>query len=111
MTERKPKTNFSVRQRMLLLVLWGAVCVGLYVALAKVSFFFSLWIFIIIFLLAFALYFVTGIKISRLADAGKGESEECVKLIDKGKILLIVMVPPLFVIIYDFVSSTIKMFM
>lgn len=107
----RPKTNFSVKQRMLLLVIWAAVCIGLYFAVAKVSFFFSFWIFIIIFMIAVILYFITSIKVGQLINEGKADSEECTKLTDRGKLLLIVMIPPVFVMIYDFVSSTVKMFM
>ena len=110
-TPKKTKTSFSVRQRLILLVSWGLVAVGLYAVLAKFMFVYSLWIFALLFTVCFILYFITAVRVARYTEQGKGESEECIKLIDRGKILLIIMIPLLLVIMYDFVFSTFKMFM
>lgn len=109
--KKRPKSRFSAKQRMTMLIIWGAVCAGLYAAVSKVMFLMSFRIFVIIFVVAAILYFITGVKLGKLMNDGREDSEEFEKLADRGKLLLIVMIPPLFVMIYDFVSSTIKMFM
>ncbi|MBR3994556.1 MAG: hypothetical protein IKI97_04660 [Clostridia bacterium] len=106
----KSKTSLSVKKRMFLLLGWSAVAVGLYIALSKRFFVYSLWFFAILLMLAFIWYFITGIRVSRCVHEGRGDSQECKKLIDTGKRLLIFMIPIVFIIIYDFISSTIKMF-
>ena len=109
--DKKPKSGFSARQKVLLLLMWGAVCAGLYAALAKISFFFSLYVFVFIFVVAFVMYFITGIKMAKLAKKGDGDSKEFIKLADRSKMLLIIMIPALFVVIFDFIYTTIKLFM
>ena len=96
---------------MYLLLGWSAVAVGLYIVLSQRFFVYSLWFFALLLMVAFVLYFITSVRLSRCVQEGKGESEECKKLIDTGKKLLIFMIPIVFIIIYDFISSTIKMFM
>lgn len=109
--KKKPKTNFSVKLRMMLLIVWSIICVGLYILLAKVSFVYSLWFFALLLMICFVLWFITGINVSRCSQEKGEDSKEVIKLIDRSKLLLIVMIPLVFVIMYDFISSTFKMFM
>lgn len=108
---KRPKTSVSVKLRMLLLLVWSIIAVGIYVALSKRTFFFSMWFFAILLAVAFAAYFVIGLRVSKYIRDGKGESDKCIKLIDMGKMLLIFMIPSVFIIIYDFIATTYKMFM
>ncbi len=110
-TKKKTRTNFSVKQRILLLAVWSTVSVGLYAILSTFSFVYSLWFFAVLLMICFLLWFLTGVKVSRCASEKGEDSEEVVKLIDRGKLLLIVMIPLVFIIMYDFISSTFKMFM
>lgn len=107
----RARTSLSVKKRMYLLLGWSAVAVGIYIAFAKKSFVYSLWFFAILLMVAFVWYFITGIRVSRCIHDGREDTEECKKLIDTGKRLLIFMIPIVFIIIYDFISSTMKMFM
>ncbi|MBE6705003.1 MAG: hypothetical protein E7583_07045 [Ruminococcaceae bacterium] len=109
--KKAPKTRFSVKQRMVLLIVWSALSVGLYFLLAKVSFVYSLWFFALLLMVCFVLWFITGVQVSKYAQEQGEDSEKVVKLIDRGKVLLIVMIPLVFIIMYDFISSTFKMFM
>lgn len=108
---KRPKTSVSVKLRMLLLLVWSVIAVGIYIALSKRTFFFSMWFFAILLAVAFAAYFVIGLRVSKYIRDGKGESDKCIKLIDMGKMLLIFMIPSVFIIIYDFIATTYKMFM
>ena len=109
--KQKSGTSLSVKKRVYLLLGWSAVAVGLYIVLSQRFFVYSLWFFALLLMVAFVLYFIVSVRLSRCVQEGKGESEECKKLIDTGKKLLIFMIPIVFIIIYDFISSTIKMFM
>jgi len=108
---RVSKTSVSAKKRIFLLLGWSIVAIGLYLVLSARFVIYTVWFFTLLLLVSFILYFVTGIKIARYAEAGKGESPECTKLVDRGKMLLVFMIPTIFIIMYDFLSSTIKMFM
>lgn len=104
-------TNLSKRLRMFLLLGWSAVAVGIYIALSKVSFIYSLWFFAFLLIAAFIAYFIVGVRVGRYVRLGMDKTEKCTRLVDIGKIILIFMIPVVFIIIYDFVASTYKMFM
>ena len=109
-SKKKPKSSFTAKQRMFLLLVWSVIAVGLYIVLSKVSFVYSLWFFAFLLMLCFVLYFITSVQVSRCMEKYGEDSKEFTKLIDRGKILLILMIPIVFIIMYDFVSSTFKMF-
>lgn len=110
-TSPKSVTNLSKKLRVFMLLGWSVIAVGIYIALNKVSFVYSLWVFAIMLMAAFIGYFAVGVGVGRYVRMGKGDSTECARLVDTGKIILIFIIPVVFIIIYDFFVSTYKMFM
>ena len=112
--ENKPKvakTNVSVRLRVLLLLVWGIIAIGIYAALSKVSFLWPLRLFVFLLVVSFIAYFIISVRVGKYIREDKGDTEMCRRLIDIGKMLLIFMIPSVFIIIYDFIVTTYKMFM
>lgn len=107
----KQKTSLSVRFRVILLLVWGALAFGIYTALSAVSTIYSVWLFAGFLAAAFAGYFVISLRVAKYAREGKENCTECISLIDKGKLLLIFMIPTVFIILYDFIVTSVKIFM
>lgn len=103
-------TNISAKKRMLLLLGWSSVAVGIYVALSQKHFIYSLWFFAFILTASAILYLINRIKLDKYSNLNQKNSEEYKKLENRGKYLLIVMIPTVFIIMYDFISSLIKIF-
>lgn len=108
---QKNRTTLSKRLRVSLLLIWSVVAVGIYGAVSRVSVIYSSWFFAFLLIAAFIAYFIVGVGVGRYARRGMSESEQCTRLVDAGKIILIFMIPVVFIIIYDFIASTYKMFM
>ncbi|MBR5308076.1 MAG: hypothetical protein IKU43_04845 [Clostridia bacterium] len=105
------KSGLDKKLRVFLLLSWSTIALGIYFALAKVAFIYSLWFFVFVLTVAFAAYCVIDLRMAKYVRDGKADSDECTRLADISKILLIIMIPTVFIIIYDFLSTTIKMFM
>ena len=106
-----PKSGLGKKLRVFLLLVWSTIALGIYFAFARVSFIYSLWFFVFILTAALVAYYVLELRMAKYVRDGKADSDECTRLADISKILLIIMIPTVFIIIYDFLSTTIKMFM
>lgn len=102
--------GISAKKRMFLLLGWSAAAVGIYVALSKNHFIYSLWFFAFVLTVSAILYLINEIRLAKCSNLNKENSEEYKKLADRKKYLLIVMIPSVFIIMYDFISSLIKIF-
>lgn len=103
-------TGVSAKKRMLLLLGWSAAAVGIYVALSKKHFVYSLWFFAFVLTASAITYLINEIRLEKYSKQNKENSEEYKKLANRKKYLLIVMIPTVFIIMYDFISSLIKIF-
>ncbi len=107
--EQTPKSNLHKKKKMLLLMLWSAVAIGLYLAFSRV---FAMTTIQVCEALVFLGLLGYLINIFRIRGAVKKEPENVkriVKLENFGKYLLIFILPLIFIILFDFVVTSFKM--
>lgn len=111
-TEKKEEkqTGISKRSRMLLLLLWGVLSVGLYLAFSKT---FSLVTTQVIEVLLFAglvVYWISALRVRKIIKTSGEDAPEIPKFVERGKYCLIFVLPLVFILIYDFIITSVKSF-
>lgn len=108
-TTARAKSSISARMRMVLLLLWGGLCLGLYFGLSRHYAMTPIIVAEILLFLGLCAYFVLGILVHRESVKNGNEGKAMVRLLDKQKAVLIFIIPLIFVIAIDFVITMVKM--
>ncbi len=108
-TEEK-QTGISKKNRMMLLLLWSAVAVGLYLAFSKVFALATTQVVEIFLFLGLVLYWISAFRVRKLIKTKGEDAPEIPKLVERGKYCLIFVLPLVFILIYDFIVTTVKSF-
>ena len=105
-----PKSNLDKKKKMLLLLSWSALAVGLYLFFSKRFVMTTVQVCEVLVFLGLALYLV---NIFRIRSTNKKEPDNRAKLIKHenfGKYVLIFILPLIFIILFDFIVTSFKMF-
>ena len=94
---------------MTFLLLWGGLCLGLYLGLARYYAMTPGIVAEVLLFLGLCAYFVLGILIHRESVKNGNEGKRMVRLLDKQKAVLIFIIPLIFVVLIDFIITMVKM--
>lgn len=94
---------------MTFLLLWGGLCLGLYLGLSRYYAMTPIIVAEILLFLGLCAYFVLGILIHRESVKNGNEGKRMVRLLDKQKAVLIFIIPLIFVVLIDFIITMVKM--
>ncbi len=108
-SEAKPRSSISARTKMAFLLLWGGLCLGLYLVLSRYYAMTPVIVAEILLFLGLCVYFVLGILIHRESVKNGNEGKDMVRLLDKQKAVLIFIIPLIFVILIDFIITMVRM--
>lgn len=107
---KKAAGSFSARTKMLFLIGWSIVAIGIYLASTKYFAITPVVILEVLILLALCGYFINEFRIRGLVKKGDADSNKILKMQDTGKLLLIFIIPLVFILGYDFIMTTVKSF-
>lgn len=107
---REKQTGISKRSRMLLLLLWSVVAVGLYLAFSKVFALATMQVIEVLLFVGLVVYWVCAFRVRRLIKTEGEDAPGILKLVQKGQYALIFVLPLVFILIYDFIVTTVKSF-
>lgn len=108
--QEKSKGSFSARTKMLFLIGWSVVAIGIYLASTKYFAITPVVISEVLILLALCGYFINEFRIRGLVKKGDADSKKILKMQDVGKLLLIFTIPLVFILGYDFIVTTLNSF-
>ena len=108
--QKNPKSNLDKKKKMLLLLIWSALAIGLYLFFSQRFVMTTVQVIEVLVFLGLLGYLI---NIFRIKGANKKEPDntsKLVKLENTGKYLLIFVLPLIFIILFDFMISSFKMF-
>ncbi len=101
---KKTRGTLSPKHKMLLLLIWTVISVSLYMAFSARFATTTVQVCEVLVLIFLCLYFYFTLKL-------RGAEEEIIpKLEDKRNIILILIIPVIAIIMYDFISVSIRLF-
>ncbi len=106
----RPKSNLDKKKKMLLLLAWSTLAIGLYLFFSRRFAITTVQVCELIVFLGLAAYLV---NIFRIRSTNKKEPDNRAKLIrleNNGKYILIIILPLIFIILFDFLITSFKMF-
>lgn len=104
------QTGISKKSRMLLLLLWSAVALGLYLGFSRVFALATMQVIEAFLFAGLVLYWVFAFRIRKIIKTKGEDAPEIPKLEEKGKYCLIFVLPLIFILIYDFIVTVVKSF-
>ncbi len=106
----KGKGSFSARTKMLILIGWSVIAIGLYLASTKHFAMTPIIVCEVMIFLALCAYFVNEFRIRSIIKKGDADEKKVLRMQDTGKLLLIFIIPLVFILGYDFIVTTVKAF-
>lgn len=106
----RPKSNLDKKKKMLLLLAWSTLAIGLYLFFSRRFAITTVQVCELIVFWGLAAYLV---NIFRIRSTNKKEPDNRAKLIrleNNGKYILIIILPLIFIILFDFLITSFKMF-
>ncbi len=107
---RKGKGSFAARTKMLFLIGWSIVAIGIYLASTKYFALTPIIVCEVMIFLALCGYFVNEFRIRSIIKKGDADEKTILKMQDRGKLLLIFIIPLVFILGYDFIVTTVNAF-
>lgn len=106
----RPKSNLDKKKKMLLLLAWSTLAIGLYLFFSKRFAITTVQVCELIVFLGLAAYLVNIFRIRSTSKKEPDNRAKLTRLENLSKYILIVILPLIFIILFDFLITSFKMF-
>lgn len=108
--EKRTRSDIGKKKKMLLLLIWSVIAIGLYLFFSKLFAMTPAIVCEVMLFLGLFGYLINILLIRRAVKKESDNTKKIVKLENIGMYLLIFVLPLVFIILFDFMISSFKMF-